>query len=890
MAAEEKRSITIKVNGQEVAGSIKLVERELAKARLELKKSEIGSKEYNAAMSRVRELAPILNKHNADIRGVSKSLEDVGGKAKGIRGALSGAFANLAGGSGNPLGALVGAAGPLALVSGAVAGLASAFRAGFQEAKEFEKAVSDLKVRTGITQEGIESLKDASIELGKAYGTVPKDIIKAFGEAASARPELAKNTEELKKFTEQGLILSKITGDDINTSISNLASIMNTNGIATSDTADAVNILVGAAQMGAKEVPFLADAMQKVGGAAASANVGLSEQAAVLEVLGEKVTKSSETAGTALRNILITLQKEWGKTNEGPFNLQEALNQLAPSVNDITSLTEIFGKENVVAAQSLLANRERVAELKSEIDGFGGAAALAAEAQNNLSGVVDKLSARFAGYWSSLSEGNGIIVQLVGGFDMLLQEIEDFASDVSDTFGLIFNTSETTARLAAEQAAAVADMKRSAATDLVESKGLDEAKKKLDAIVAAQQQLNQESERYKQLQRDADAIRTAIADKEANLVEAENARAKAMAAEESQLAAQRQQQAAARAAEAKKREQEQIAEITRARELTKLENEKIQKIGTQGLDRGTDFLGREGQGSLVEDPIQLTIDLEQRKREEAQKSFDAMLDMRSNFEAEQTVLAENADRERYQRSVQKASDAYDQIGRAVFQIVAVGAESRSRKELAVLNAQLKQGLISQEEFDKRKEAIERRNFERQKRLNILEATMAGALAFMKALTIPIGGQLLAAGIAVQTAAQIAVIAAQKFEKGGVVHGKSHSDGGELVEVEGGEFVVRKRSVTARTLPVLRAINEGKFPQVNFAQSARRLRLEAGGQVMQAQASSPEPDPAMMMIVNELRAMRSDLSTFERELRVINVKEDADEFNERIKRVEQITAA
>lgn len=889
MAAEEKRTIVIKVNGQEVAASVKLVEKELAKARLELKRSEIGSKEYNAAMARIKELSPILNKHQADLRGMSRSTDDAVRKTGGLRGALQGLFSGLGGGGGNPFGAILGIAGPIGLAAGAIGALTGVFRNAVRGAVEFEKAISDLKVRTGITKEGVDELKGAAVELGRAYGTAPKDIVKAFGEAASARPELVKNTEALKAFTEQGLILSKITGDDINTSISNLASIMNTNGIATSDTSDAVNILVGASQKGAKEIPFLAEAMQKVGGAAAASNVGLAEQAAVIEVLGEKYTSSSETAGTAVRNILITLQKEWEKTNDGPFNFQEALNQLAPEVNNITALTDLFGKENVVAAQTLVANRDRVLELKSEIEGFSGAADLAGEAQNNLSGQVDKLSARFSGYWATLSEGNGFFTAVVGGFDMLLEEIEDFADGVSTIFGLIFDNAATVQRLQEERTQALADMKNKVANDLVESKGLDEARKKVEQIVEAQGKLVQGSERYNQLQRDADALRTAIGKKEADLAAGEEARLKSLAAEQAQADNKRKESAAEEAKLAKERERAAEAEIAQQREVIKLENEKIQKIGSRGLERGQDFLGREGQGALIEDPIQQTIDLEQMKQAEAQKSFDAMLEMRRNYEAQSSQLQQEAEAERSARMINNASEVYDQIGAAVFQIAAVGAERRSRKELAVLNDQLKQGQITKEQFDKKKEEIEKRNFERQKRLNIMEATMAGALAFMKALTIPIGGQLLAAGIAAQTIAQVAVIAAQQYEQGGVVRGNSHANGGVMAELEGGEFVIRKRSVNPMTAPILRAINDGKFPVINFAERARTLYMERGGQVPQGSVA-PGDGMALGEVVAELRAMRADLNEFERNKRVIFVKEDSDEFNSRVQKVEQIAAA
>ncbi len=50
---------------------------------------------------------------------------------------------------------------------------------------------------------------------------------------------------------------------------------------------------------------------------------------------------------------------------------------------------------------------------------------------------------------------------------------------------------------------------------------------------------------------------------------------------------------------------------------------------------------------------------------------------------------------------------------------------------------------------------------------------------------------------------------QKLEEGGLVKGKSHSEGGENINAEGGEFVVNKESVKAIGLPILESLNNIK---------------------------------------------------------------------------------
>ena len=52
---------------------------------------------------------------------------------------------------------------------------------------------------------------------------------------------------------------------------------------------------------------------------------------------------------------------------------------------------------------------------------------------------------------------------------------------------------------------------------------------------------------------------------------------------------------------------------------------------------------------------------------------------------------------------------------------------------------------------------------------------------------------------------------KKYVKGGRLNGKSHKEGGIPIEVEGGEYVIKKDSVNAETEPILEKINNtGKF--------------------------------------------------------------------------------
>lgn len=145
------------------------------------------------------------------------------------------------------------------------------------------------------------------------------------------------------------------------------------------------------------------------------------------------------------------------------------------------------------------------------------------------------------------------------------------------------------------------------------------------------------------------------------------------------------------------------------------------------------------------------------------------------------------------------------------------ANNDKRKRELEMNA--KKGLITQnevkiqtmkmdQEIDDKRRKLEAAQFERQKKQQIAQALINGAIGITQAWAKP-GFPLaiaLTAVIAAQTAAQIAVINSQKpqFAHGGILPGPSHREGGlpvinprtgqAVAEVEGGELILSKRFV------------------------------------------------------------------------------------------------
>jgi len=114
--------------------------------------------------------------------------------------------------------------------------------------------------------------------------------------------------------------------------------------------------------------------------------------------------------------------------------------------------------------------------------------------------------------------------------------------------------------------------------------------------------------------------------------------------------------------------------------------------------------------------------------------------------------------------------------------------------------------------------IEKKYAKKEQALAVSQAVVDGAASILKtkaSLGLPAAIPFMIADAAI-TAAQIGVIAAQKFEEGGPVIGQPHSRGGVPIEAEGGEYVINKRS-TAKYTDLIQAINAGD--QASIANAA-----------------------------------------------------------------------
>lgn len=198
----------------------------------------------------------------------------------------------------------------------------------------------------------------------------------------------------------------------------------------------------------------------------------------------------------------------------------------------------------------------------------------------------------------------------------------------------------------------------------------------------------------------------------------------------------------------------------------------------------------------------------------------------------------------------------------------------------------KQELEEKAKIDKKKEKLKKQQQKiayiegiKEKAVGIINAISSTSEGAAKALAKgPILGPILAAMITAKGALEVRILstqlarykataAPQQAERGGLLQGRRHRDGGMRIEgtnieVEGGEYVINRRS-TARNLGLLEYINANDRPlnptelmeaisNNNATQTHIRHHLEDGGQVLQVESLTQNNNEQLLEAIRQIK--------------------------------------
>lgn len=193
------------------------------------------------------------------------------------------------------------------------------------------------------------------------------------------------------------------------------------------------------------------------------------------------------------------------------------------------------------------------------------------------------------------------------------------------------------------------------------------------------------------------------------------------------------------------------------------------------------------------------------------------------IEAESTMWNERAEGlQNWASQVSSAMSTINDLFAAAEERQLQDAENYNERQKEILQSRLDSGLISQEEYeaevtkldeelDKKTAEIERKAAIRDrimKTFSVITSTAAAIMMTYAKLGFPAGlpGAIFLGALGAAQLATIAAAPLPKAARGRLITGRTHAQGGEVIEAEAGEAIINRRA-TQMFLPLLSAINQ-----------------------------------------------------------------------------------
>jgi hypothetical protein len=834
--ADKVVAIQIKVEGtskqkQDLAGLEKGL-KELTEERRKLNK-EIG-KSGTLTDSQARRRAKLnneikatrtqLNKTRSEMIGLPSFTDKLGKSFSRLGSSISGAFIGLF----------------------AVQELFSIVRSGIKTLEEFELQMAKVAAITGATSIEVDLLTDSAKELGRVSQFTATEV----GQLQEEFAKLGFSTAEILAASEATLQLATATGSDLAQSAEVAASTLNGFGLKAEETQKIVDLMAESFTSTPLDINRFQEAMKLVAPTAKSVDESLEDTTAKLGLLAKNGISGS-IAGTQLSRVFIELNKKG-------ISLDKAMGMVAGSADKLGTATDLVGDRGSKALLIFSEQSEELGNLEAAFASSEGEAKKMADTIGNTAvGASKKLDSAWEGLTLSLGDGTE------DGLTKAKTLLSDFLNDITSLNEKIQRLQEVgadgsaTLRLRGEatkfeeQLLTLIDKQDEFLKENVSNrealekkflKVLGTRKGLMDKINKAQEEGNESGaenlqiilnsqtkfllsvkERIESI-REQEVVSKAAADNAKTEAEIAAKEGKKLSKEELKDIEDRNK----KILESNKKLAEQTRKVKQ--ETTVLEIEDERKAEDKKLEIQEANAIRE---------IDLTVATEQAK-------VDAKLSINAKFEAQRKALERSrreedakeaqdklnkeqalVDKQKDKDDAQKVKDdeskkafelkvreetiaIAEQTATALIDVSNRRFERQKTLELASLDARLEQGLISQADFEKEREAIERKAFQRQKKLELAQIaiSLAREIASINAsaaanpsnaLTFGAAGLSQASvltGLAVaRSAVQAGVIASQSFAEGGYTgDGFGSADGTGFKQagvVHEGEYVVPK---------------------------------------------------------------------------------------------------
>lgn len=295
---------------------------------------------------------------------------------------------------------------------------------------KFEFEMAKVKAITGSTEKDFKKLTNTAQQLGRSTFFTASQVAELqvnFG-------KLGFSTSEILEAQEATLMLATATQSDLGRAAIVAGAAVRGFGLDAQETQRVVDVMAVAFTSSALDIEKFQTSMTKVAPIAAAAAISIESTSAVMGTLTDAGIEAS-IAGTSLRNIFLKMQdpasdlsKHLGFTVESSADLEKALKQLNDEGLSNAEMMQLVDLRQVAAFQTMVNGADRVLDLTDALEDANGKAQEMADIMaDTLQGDILKAKSAWEGLEIAFMTGSSNMSRAVR---TVVQDFTDFISRV----------------------------------------------------------------------------------------------------------------------------------------------------------------------------------------------------------------------------------------------------------------------------------------------------------------------------------------------------------------------------------------------------------------------------------------------------------------------------
>jgi len=305
--------------------------------------------------------------------------------------------------------------------------------------KDFEFQMAKVKAVTGATERDFKKLHHSARELGRTTFFTATQV----GKLQENYAKLGFTTSEILDAQEATLDLATATSSDLARAAMVAGSAVRGFGLDASETKRVVDVMAVSFTSSALDLEKWQTSMTKVAPIAKSAGFSIEDTAAIMAKLADSGIEAS-IAGTSFRNILLKMQsptsdltKAFGKTIHSFDELLPAMKMFVEQGGSMADIMEVVDLRQAAAFEQMLTSADSAEELRNALlKATDAAKEMSDIIKDTLEGDLKELTSAWEGLQEAIIRGNGqLSLALRGIVDVItegLNKITDWNKTTSD--------------------------------------------------------------------------------------------------------------------------------------------------------------------------------------------------------------------------------------------------------------------------------------------------------------------------------------------------------------------------------------------------------------------------------------------------------------------------